>query len=1192
MAIYRQGQASMDAQGYVTGYDTKWREQLTLIRPGATIFFLSEQLQAAVITEVINDTSIRAISTGGVEVPRTNYIILLHDSLTVDGLAQDVAETLRYYQGKEAVIEEAIEFFKTFKDWDRVNEIMQQFKEYSDSAKNSAQSAEQSKNEATLQAQNSAQSASQANTAKDQANAANQSAQQAKADAEEASRVAQAAKDEARQNADAAKGYRDQAEAAKNEANTAKDQAVIANQGAQSAKDAAEKANEATQGVKDQVAHYIGEAKDYSDKAQASSESAKQNADAASAANQSAQQAKNEANQANESAQGAKVDAANSAEEAKRYLDQAQTIASDGIGLANKPRDCPDISGNPSAYLGFIRIRENVPGWPSIASGEAYLAGYIQCNDGSPSYVGLFQGWGSRSLYTYRWAANIGPQWTRHARKDEISRLVQGSGETALRSAGGKQKFVLLDGGTGESLDWGVYDNAAGKWKALGVGQGGTGGINAGQARTNLQVFHESWDNLGQKDLDTLTGEYSGLYFNGLSADCTPERHYPEKTAGALKIIRNRANGNSGCSQYYYPFNTNDRYYSRWFNAADRVWTAWNEWRRPSDNDSFRDLIGLGRNNVRDFLTLALRSNYSQPLSIASAHPTIRFDETDRPSGSPLYEFVFDGGNWRIQKGGEGFKGEYVISYGYREDAVTIPKLSVGELSVNDIFVPTPRLQGVKDRLLIPNTGLTRRFDYNAPAGAEKGKYYPVIISQPPGWNGDAFVEVSMRTRSLSGRDEPNCNLIHMWIRGAGWSDMGHGAFGHYHAYDSREVAISCIRGTDKGQFPHNAIYVRGDAFPIRLSATVGCTITIPTGDWRPSTANDSPIYKWGITAANDGVGGDFGCSNLLDFSKGRTGFYSNNMFVDGGGNKYLRDGLGDGGTITLDIANLVNKGKITAQKGIATIENSDWDMLAVSSDMTMKPVSGSSGAPSSGTAVGFSISHNIDSSAQLSFYNNGAYFRTGDPTNPGDWTKLSSEKFVTDKLRNYMTQSELTNALESGNYGGNFYPLTGNEAFYLWRLGTTTAGANMYLDPNPAVSQVLRSTSSSRYKRSIETLVDDHADLMLNMRPVWYRSTCENDREDWGWYGLIAEEVGEVAPEYVHWRPLQEGEDPAIASSNGMVAEGVMYERLTVPLIHHVKNLKTENEEMRKEIADLKNSIDELKAVVEALVNKPATLN
>lgn len=191
----------------------------------------------------------------------------------------------------------------------------------------------------------------------------------------------------------------------------------------------------------------------------------------------------------------------------------------------------------------------------------------------------------------------------------------------------------------------------------------------------------------------------------------------------------------------------------------------------------------------------------------------------------------------------------------------------------------------------------------------------------------------------------------------------------------------------------------------------------------------------------------------------------------------------------------------------------------------------------------------------------------------------------VDNKLKPYLKQTDLSSELGSGRYSGSFYPLTGNDAFYLFDINTTAQSANLWLDPNAGVSQVLRSTSSSRYKRSVESVIDEYADLMLEMRPVWYRSTCESDRKDWGWYGLIAEEVGEVAPEYVHWRPLQEGEDPAIASSNGMVAEGVMYDRLTVPLIHHVKKLKAENDEMRKEI-------DELKAVVEALVNKPTTLD
>ncbi|QHB43389.1 tail fiber protein [Shigella phage SFP17] len=146
MAIYRTGQASMDAQGYITGYETKWREQLALIRPGATIFFIDAPFQAAVISEVVSDTQIRAITTGGAEIGRSNYIILLHDSITVDGLAQDVAETLRYYQSKETQIEEAIEFFKNF-DLKQLQDLANQVKGDAEKTAEDRAATEQLKND-------------------------------------------------------------------------------------------------------------------------------------------------------------------------------------------------------------------------------------------------------------------------------------------------------------------------------------------------------------------------------------------------------------------------------------------------------------------------------------------------------------------------------------------------------------------------------------------------------------------------------------------------------------------------------------------------------------------------------------------------------------------------------------------------------------------------------------------------------------------------------------------------------------------------------------------------------------------------------------------------------------------------------------------------------------------------------------
>lgn len=176
MAIYRTGQASMDAQGYITGYETKWREQLTLIRPGATIFFIDSPFQAAVISEVISDTQIRAITTGGAEIGRSNYIILLHDSITVDGLAQDVAETLRYYQSKETQIEEAIEFFKTF-DLQGLKDLANQVKNDAEKTAADRAATEQLKND-TQQIKDSA--VSETNQIKEDTNSIKAQTQQIK----------------------------------------------------------------------------------------------------------------------------------------------------------------------------------------------------------------------------------------------------------------------------------------------------------------------------------------------------------------------------------------------------------------------------------------------------------------------------------------------------------------------------------------------------------------------------------------------------------------------------------------------------------------------------------------------------------------------------------------------------------------------------------------------------------------------------------------------------------------------------------------------------------------------------------------------------------------------------------------------------------------------------------------------------
>lgn len=101
----------------VTGTGTEFNAALSLIRVGCTLIAISNPVQIFSITEVKSATSLSVTPAASPSIQAgTKFSILLSDSISVDGLAQDVAETLRYYQGKESEIADAVEFFSDNKD--------------------------------------------------------------------------------------------------------------------------------------------------------------------------------------------------------------------------------------------------------------------------------------------------------------------------------------------------------------------------------------------------------------------------------------------------------------------------------------------------------------------------------------------------------------------------------------------------------------------------------------------------------------------------------------------------------------------------------------------------------------------------------------------------------------------------------------------------------------------------------------------------------------------------------------------------------------------------------------------------------------------------------------------------------------------------------------------------------------------
>ena len=135
----------------------------------------------------------------------------------------------------------------------------------------------------------------------------------------------------------------------------------------------------------------------------------------------------------------------------------------------------------------------------------------------------------------------------------------------------------------------------------------------------------------------------------------------------------------------------------------------------------------------------------------------------------------------------------------------------------------------------------------------------------------------------------------------------------------------------------------------------------------------------------------------------------------------------------------------------------------------------------------------------------------------------------------------------------------------------TTGSAANVNVDVN---GYLTRSTSSIKYKTSVETLEDQYADALLQCRPVWYRSLSEKDNPEWGWWGFIAEEVAEIDPRLVHWKTQEvtfdETGSAVTTDLETPEPEGVQYDRFVPHLLNLIKRQKEQIEAMEARLSAL----------------------
>ncbi|HFZ2060988.1 TPA: pyocin knob domain-containing S74 family peptidase [Enterobacter cloacae] len=110
----------------------------------------------------------------------------------------------------------------------------------------------------------------------------------------------------------------------------------------------------------------------------------------------------------------------------------------------------------------------------------------------------------------------------------------------------------------------------------LAILHGGTGASTYDQALVNLNAAKFQRNSLGNTDnLNDFDGANPGFFYCATNAAATTANNYPVLQAGSLLVQRNGANGVGGCTQMYFPYNSNDIYVRTYLYGSPGSWTGW-----------------------------------------------------------------------------------------------------------------------------------------------------------------------------------------------------------------------------------------------------------------------------------------------------------------------------------------------------------------------------------------------------------------------------------------------------------------------------------------------------------------------------------------------------------------------------------------------------------------------------------------
>lgn len=354
-------------------------------------------------------------------------------------------------------------------------------------------------------------------------------------------------------------------------------------------------------------------------------------------------------------------------------------------------------------YAGHIVMDEKATvQFPDVARGEGTLNGFVSKvveTDTSNVYEAIMQGGKTGAIYTIRVSEEEHRAVChRHALKSELNRYDQANPSRTVIHSGtdiGNVPYLQLD----TSGRWGVWNPATQNWQPLAVEQGGTGVRDVATFRRNFAVFHRSHTALEANfNINNLKGNDAGIYYQPMSALATAANGYPCQQAGVLIVLQNNANGFDGCRQEYHPFNSEDTYYSRLYNAGEGVWQSWVTWARPVNTNNFREWIGLGAGNTPTFYNLQLRSasNNVGPSGILNG-TKYKADGTTEDHGFRIYSEVrSDNKTWltlHLKKGPEGNQSHKYLGFSEDGNFVVPYTVDCNTFTVRDLNTTRNTLQ-------------------------------------------------------------------------------------------------------------------------------------------------------------------------------------------------------------------------------------------------------------------------------------------------------------------------------------------------------------------------------------------------------------------------------------------------------------------------------------------------------------------